>query len=210
MSTGVTWVYDQHRVEQGGQYCSCGQDAVTCQGCGHQICGNFATWIEKSALGTQGNFCETCMQRFTRPIEHKPWIESVMKGETHARCVECRQVRVIKIDAQSVLRWAQGLHIQLAMPTIDVGQREIFLSGLCSSCFDTLIKDDDDDEDERPLDADDFCRALEDLLRCADRADFPHVIDTESFSSAGLLTTDEGIVVRMGNGKTFHVKVSEA
>jgi DNA-directed RNA polymerase subunit RPC12/RpoP len=205
----ITWVFNDHRVEQGAQYCSCGQDAVTCQDCGATICGNFATWRDQ--VTHRGNRCERCMQRVPRPISGKPWIESVLDRETYARCTECRQVHVLVIAKAAVMKWAQGELIQRAMPALEVAAREILVSGLCSSCFDRIFKGDDKDEtDERPVDVDDFCHALEDLLKTADRADFPQVRDVESFSSAGLLTSNEGIVVRMQNGKTFHVTISEA
>jgi hypothetical protein len=39
-----------HTVQQGGQYCSCGQDAVTCQGCGRTICADAAVTFTRAPL----------------------------------------------------------------------------------------------------------------------------------------------------------------
>lgn len=53
-------VADPHRVARGAQYCACKQDAVTCQGCGGQFCGNF---VERFM---NRNFCsQRCISEFT-------------------------------------------------------------------------------------------------------------------------------------------------
>jgi hypothetical protein len=45
-----------HRIDETGD-CSCGQDGVTCQGCGKRICGTTATWVQRT-----GNKCPKCME----------------------------------------------------------------------------------------------------------------------------------------------------
>ncbi len=45
-----------HIVRPQAQYCSCGQDAVTCQGCGRQVCGEIAQWVE--GKGNIGPCCK--------------------------------------------------------------------------------------------------------------------------------------------------------
>jgi hypothetical protein len=52
-----------HLVIQGGPYCRCGQDAVTCQKCGRTICGQMAIW--RSEL--KGNLCSNCSVKFPAP-----------------------------------------------------------------------------------------------------------------------------------------------
>jgi hypothetical protein len=203
----ITWVFNDHRVEQGGQYCSCMGDAVTCQDCGSTICGRFATWLDQ--ITHSGNRCERCMLAKGRPIAGKPWIESVTAQRSYVRCIECHESLCIAVRRDAVIAWAQGELIQHAMPEQSASNREIFVSGTCGSCFDRIFKGDDDETDTIPEDVNDFCHALEDLLKTADRADFPQMRDVESFSSAGMMTTDEGIVVRMANGKTFYLRVTE-
>lgn len=44
-----------HRINKAGD-CSCGQDGVTCQGCGKRICGELAVSFPK-----KGNFCLKCV-----------------------------------------------------------------------------------------------------------------------------------------------------
>lgn len=49
-------------------YCSCGQDAVTCQGCGRRVCGDVAIWTGKGTLRGwpegSGNIGPCCFARF--------------------------------------------------------------------------------------------------------------------------------------------------
>jgi hypothetical protein len=37
-----------------GEVCSCGQETVICQGCGRQVCGDVATWVERPRDGDPG------------------------------------------------------------------------------------------------------------------------------------------------------------
>lgn len=60
-----------HHWEKGAQFCSCGQDTVTCQGCGKLTCGNLAIWrddgIHPSHAGRGGfggNIGPCCFARF--------------------------------------------------------------------------------------------------------------------------------------------------
>jgi len=41
-----------HNVDASGEYCSCEQDAVTCQECGKRVCGTLVTWVDG-----KGNVC---------------------------------------------------------------------------------------------------------------------------------------------------------
>lgn len=40
------------RHEWNDEFCSCGQDAVTCQGCGRRYCGSLTVWVKG-----RGNLC---------------------------------------------------------------------------------------------------------------------------------------------------------
>jgi len=48
----------EHQWDQGGQFCSCGQDVVTCQRCGRSVCGNFAS--RRVVRGRTANVCPKC------------------------------------------------------------------------------------------------------------------------------------------------------
>lgn len=205
----------EHCVFQGNHFCTCGADAVTCQSCGNTRCSRFVTWLEYTTR-PKGNYCESCLTDIARPLSHKPWIESVLPKVSQIRCVECSEVFHVGVRASSVHAWSTGTLIQLAMPDLVKELRELFISGTCETCFAALAKRCDEQDDEtldassdQPADEDDFSHALEDLLKTASREDFPEVKDIESFSSAGVMTLDTGLVVRMQNGKTFYLTIQE-
>lgn len=57
-----------HRLVN-SMYCSCGQDAVTCQVCGDAFCGHFASWVDIGVLldrndrNFMGNVCPECFDK---------------------------------------------------------------------------------------------------------------------------------------------------
>jgi hypothetical protein len=58
-----------HKTKQGAQYCSsCGQDAVTCQGCGKTVCGDVAVYAKYSVdnVVKHGNFGPCCLHSVRR------------------------------------------------------------------------------------------------------------------------------------------------
>jgi len=68
-STCANCVVDTHRWND--EFCSCGQDTVTCQVAGERVCGDLTTWVEPI-----GNVCwmhnntrhpDTIMARLTDP-----------------------------------------------------------------------------------------------------------------------------------------------
>lgn len=63
-------------------------------------------------------------------------------------CVECHTVIKLKVDPADYAKWQAGELIQRAMPYLDVGERELLISGICSTCFDQLFRGDDGEEDE--------------------------------------------------------------
>lgn len=45
----------------------------------------------------------------------------------------------VPVTQEQLDRWKSGTLIQNAMPHLSPGQRELFISGLCDSCFDALF-----------------------------------------------------------------------
>jgi hypothetical protein len=60
----------QHNWSDGAQFCSCGQDTVTCQGCGKLTCGDVAIWKESATQTAHpfrtisGNIGPCCFAKF--------------------------------------------------------------------------------------------------------------------------------------------------
>jgi hypothetical protein len=58
-----------HDWSNGSQFCSCGQDTVTCQGCGRLVCGDVAIWVSPGQYAMKrsiplGNIGPCCVARF--------------------------------------------------------------------------------------------------------------------------------------------------
>ena len=52
--------------EWNDEFCSCGQDSVTCQGCGKRVCGTVAVWmmVPTSADKRYGNVGPCCCAKY--------------------------------------------------------------------------------------------------------------------------------------------------
>ena len=50
-------------------------------------------------------------------------------------CVTCSQEKSIEANPRDVESWRDGELIQNAMPYLDADQREMFISGVCDSCW---------------------------------------------------------------------------
>lgn len=54
-----------HQWRPQAPYCSCGQDTVTCQGCGKLVCGSLAVWrTDLTKNDHAGNIGPCCFARF--------------------------------------------------------------------------------------------------------------------------------------------------
>jgi len=61
-------------------------------------------------------------------------------------CVMCKQPVVVHVDMMDVAKWQNGMLIQKAMPYLTADEREMFISGTCSDCWDKLFPESDEDE----------------------------------------------------------------
>lgn len=54
----------EQRHKWNDEFCSCGNDSVTCQGCGQIVCSAFVTWMQQDEqFKRQGNYCNDCRYR---------------------------------------------------------------------------------------------------------------------------------------------------
>jgi len=56
-------------------------------------------------------------------------------------CIICGTRKTLDIPVEGWRRWRQGTLIQKAMPSLSRTDRELLLSGLCASCFDSTFAD---------------------------------------------------------------------
>lgn len=61
-------------------------------------------------------------------------------------CRECGDETVAVATKDELLAYSHGAFVQQAFPSLTADQREaLFLSGICSNCWDKLFADDEDD-----------------------------------------------------------------
>jgi hypothetical protein len=64
-------------------------------------------------------------------------------------CIDCGKDTVMMVDPSDLAR-LDSEHIQNVMPYLTDGERELFISGICGSCFDALFSEEGDwDEDDK-------------------------------------------------------------
>lgn len=61
-------------------------------------------------------------------------------GIADVRCVHCGMYFTIFYNIEDMSDWLSGSRpIQDAMPYLTAGERELFISGTCSTCFDFMF-----------------------------------------------------------------------
>jgi len=54
-------------------------------------------------------------------------------------CVKCSREKSIEAAACDVEAWRAGELIQVAMPYLNANEREMFISGVCESCWSKMF-----------------------------------------------------------------------
>lgn len=54
-------------------------------------------------------------------------------------CVQCGKSHDLPVTTEQLLRWNSGELIQNAMPQLTKADRELFLSGICGTCWISLF-----------------------------------------------------------------------
>lgn len=58
-------------------------------------------------------------------------------------CASCRKDIEVAIFTRDYDRWASGLHVQSCFPYLSPEIRELFISGICPTCFKGLPEEDE-------------------------------------------------------------------
>ena len=64
--------------------------------------------------------------------------EMTGKSNTVVKCIRCGESQHIKARTVDLTAWIGGELIQVAMPYLTADEREILISGVCSTCFDDI------------------------------------------------------------------------
>jgi hypothetical protein len=59
------------------------------------------------------------------------------------QCSECGINRQIEVPDDGYIQWQRGELIQNALPSVNIGDRELLISGICGSCFDEMFPEED-------------------------------------------------------------------
>ena len=57
---------------------------------------------------------------------------------TVVTCIRCREPQHIAARTADLDSWIGGELIQVAMPYLSAGEREVLVSGMCGPCFDNM------------------------------------------------------------------------
>ena len=59
-------------------------------------------------------------------------------------CIQCKKPQLVELEYKEYLDYyLRNKHIQDAMPNKPPGIRELFISGVCSKCFDEIFKEEE-------------------------------------------------------------------
>jgi len=59
------------------------------------------------------------------------------------RCIECKDLKQVKVGMEAYKKWQNGLYIQDAFPELSAGDRELMISGICGECYDKMFKEEE-------------------------------------------------------------------
>ena len=62
-------------------------------------------------------------------------------------CPFCGESHDVKVNEMDYLDWQDGKLVQDAFPYLDANEREMLISGICPTCWNTTFGDDEEEED---------------------------------------------------------------
>lgn len=78
-----------------------------------------------------------------------PHISNITEGATPGLlkitmiCPFCHTPQEVQVTEEGFRRFQGGANVQDAFPLLTPGQRELFVSGICPTCWDSMPKDED-------------------------------------------------------------------
>ncbi len=68
--------------------------------------------------------------------------------EVGRACPFCGKPTKVLMPLEAYRAWQAGAYVQVAWPQGTADEREVLISGTCAKCWDEMIPDEDEDEDE--------------------------------------------------------------
>lgn len=92
------------------------------------------------------------------------------------KCPVCGEVKSIYVDEKALVEWLSGEKlIQDAFPEMTLNEREMLLSGICSSCYEKFMKDPDEEEED------------DEILHKIKEASFDQLVKSQEFTDDEIL-----------------------
>lgn len=66
-------------------------------------------------------------------------------------CPICGKETEITVNFEDYLNWQSGMHAIYAFPYLSADQREMLISGVCPSCWDSMYPEEDDEDEEEEM-----------------------------------------------------------
>ena len=70
-----------------------------------------------------------------------------MKVPVEKACPFCGNKNTVMVEAQDFMDWRDGLLAQDAFPYLSADDREVIISGVCSTCWDATFGGDGEDQE---------------------------------------------------------------
>jgi hypothetical protein len=83
------------------------------------------------------------MPRFGKVASHPIPIEDGKDTELRLTCVECHEHTFVKVRKEQLDMFLAGAKVQDAFPELTIDIRELFLSGFCGTCWNDVMKDEE-------------------------------------------------------------------
>lgn len=67
------------------------------------------------------------------------------------KCPMCDKESLVAVEAVGFRTWQAGAYIQVALPMLDAGERELLMTGMHPTCWDKMMEEIDNEEDDDEL-----------------------------------------------------------
>lgn len=78
-------------------------------------------------------------------MQHESFVNPVTINTV---CPECNQIHTVTVELKDYINYRHGIqrHPQDAFPYLTPSQRELLITSICESCWNTLFPDNEEDE----------------------------------------------------------------
>ena len=67
------------------------------------------------------------------------------------KCPMCGKLQTLIVNKYDYEKWQRGELVQKCFPYLSPKEREVLETGICSECWDNMLKEDGDDEEDKEM-----------------------------------------------------------